>query len=317
MLPIPVFDFHAHLPYRGRELWGPWGERFADRFGREKLALWGTKNHAAQRDWWMRFRFPEPENPQPEPAEAARRFAAEVERYGLLGLVFVTGGGNQRLAEAIRPHPRLYGFAHHDPFLPDAPERLLRAVKEFGLVGYKVFAPALTRRLDDPVLDPLWATAEELGVPVLVHFGPLGGAMGVAAGPNINPLVLHDVAKGFPRLNFVVPHFGCGYVRELLHLMWAVDNVHVDTSGNNEWRRYQWPVPTLKDLFQVFLEAFGPDRILFGSDSSHFPRGWVVAYFDEQYRALLELGVDEAALRKIFAGNALRLLGRLDPGAGG
>ncbi len=316
MLPVPVFDFHAHLPYRGRELWGGWGRRFAERFGEATLRHWGEKNQRAQRVWWARYRFPEPDDPQPAPAEAARRFAEEVERHGLLGLVLVTGGGNERLAEVLRPHPRLYGFAHHDPFLPDAPERLRRAVEELGLVGYKVFAPAHPRRLDDPALDPLWATAEALGVPVLVHFGPLGGAMGVAAGPNIDPRVLHDVAKGFPRLRLVVPHFGCGYTRELMHLMWAADNVYVDTSGNNEWRRYQWPVPTLKDLFQAFLEVFGPGRIVFGSDSSHFPRGWVRAYFDEQFRALLELGVDEGGLRAIFAENALGLLPRVGPGLG-
>ncbi len=310
MLPIPVFDFHAHLPYRGRELWGGWGRRFAERFGEAKLALWNEKNHRAQRAWWARYRFPEPENPQPDPPEAARRYAEAVEREGLLGLVFVTGGGNARLAEAVRPYPRLHGFAHHDPFGEDAPERLETAVRELGLVGYKVFAPAHLRPLDDPALDPLWATAEALGVPVLVHFGPLGGGGGVAAGPNINPLVLHDVAKGFPRLKFVVPHFGCGYTRELMHLMWAADNVYVDTSGNNEWRRYQWPVPTVKELFRGFLEVFGPERIVFGSDSSHFPRGWVRAYFDEQFRALAELGVDEAGMRKIFAENALNLLGK-------
>ncbi len=307
-LPVPVFDLHAHLPYDGGELWGPWGRAYARRFGEDRLARLVQRNHALQRDWWRGFGFPEPEAPQPDPAEAARRFAAEAERYGLLGINFVTGGGNARLAAAIRAYPRLFGFAHHDPFDPEAPALLERAVHEEGLVGLKIFAPAHAIPLNDPRLDPLWATAERLGVPVLVHFGPLGGAGGVVAGPNISPLVLHDVAKGFPDLKFIVPHFGCGYTRELMHLMWAAENVFVDTSGNNEWRRYQWPVPTLKDLFRAFLEAFGPERILFGSDSSHFPRGWVKAYFDEQFRALWELGVSEAAMARIFAENALDLL---------
>jgi len=307
-LPIEVFDFHAHLPYRGSSLWGGWGKRFARRFGEAKLRLWAEKNAEAQKAWWRAYGFPFPERPQPPPEQCAAHYAREVETLGLLGMVFVTGGGNETLAGALAPHRKLFGFAHHDPFLPDAAQKLEEAVVQLGLVGYKVFAPALSGSIADPALDPVWETAERLGIPVLIHFGPLAGAMGVAAGENINPLVLHDVAKGFPRLKFIIPHFGCGYTRELLHLMWAADNVYVDTSGNNEWRRYQWPVPTIKDLFQAFYEVFGAERIVFGTDSSHLPRGWVRAYFQEQFRATNELGLAEDEMRAIFSGNALRLL---------
>lgn len=307
-LPVPVFDFHAHLPYAGEELWGRWGREFAQRYGEEKLRHWARKNQEAQRSWWRAWGFPFPEEPQPSPEEAARRYAQAAEREGLLGILFLTGGGNEALARALAPYPRLHGFAHHDPEDPEAPAELERAVRELGLRGYKVFAPAMTRPLDHPSLDPLWDACERLGIPVLIHFGPLGGGGGIAHAPNISPLALHGVAKGFPGVAFVVPHFGCGYVRELMHLMWAADNVHVDTSGNNEWRRYGWPEPSLKDLFRAFYEAFGPERILFGTDSSHFPRGWVRRYFEEQFRAAVEAGIPEEGLRRIFAGNALRLL---------
>lgn len=308
-LPIPVFDFHAHLPYSGEDLWGRWGQAFAERFGPQKLLRWSRQNLEAQRGWWRAWNFPEPEDPQPSPSEAARRYAQVVDQEGLLGILFLTGGGNETLAEAIRPYPRLYGFAHHDPQAPEAAGILERAVKDLGLKGYKIFAPALTLPLDHPSLDPLWETCERLSLVVLIHFGPLGGGGGLAAGDNISPLALHQVAKGFPGIRFVVPHFGCGYIRELMHLMWAADNVYVDTSGNNEWRRYQWPEPSLKDLFRAFYEVFGAERILFGTDSSHFPRGWVRRYFEEQFRAASEARIPEEGLRAIFAGNALRLLG--------
>ncbi len=29
----------------------------------------------------------------------------------------------------------------------------------------------------------------------------------------MNPLVIHDIAKGFPDISFIIPHFGCGYTR--------------------------------------------------------------------------------------------------------
>ena len=48
----------------------------------------------------------------------------------------------------------------------------------------------------------------ELDIPVLIHFGILGSGGGVAWHQNINPLKLHNVAKDFPEVTFVVPHFG-------------------------------------------------------------------------------------------------------------
>lgn len=308
-LPIPVFDFHAHLPYGGEDLWGDWGCRFAERFGSEKLQHWNQVNAEAQRAWWHAYQFPVPDSPQPTPEECALRYAASAEDLGLMGICFATGGGNDVLAAAIRPHARLRGFAHHSPFSPAGAAELRRAVRELGFIGYKIFAPSLLGALDDPQLDPVWQTCAELRIPVLIHFGPLGGAGGIVAGRNVSPLALHEVAKGFPEIRFVIPHFGTGYLRELLHLMWACDNVYVDTSGNNEWRRWMWPEPTLTELFHRFHVTVGADRIVFGTDSSHFPRGWARKYFEEQFRACVETGMSDSDLQKIFAGNALRLIG--------
>jgi hypothetical protein len=125
----------------------------------------------------------------------------------------------------------------------------------------------------------------------------------------MSPLVLQDVARGFPAVPFIVPHFGCGYPRELLHLMWVCGNVYVDTSGSNEWMRWMPYDLNLQSLFRRFLETAGPQRIIFGTDSSWFPRGFAHRYLDVQLQACAEIGVREQDLRLIFAGNAARLLG--------
>jgi hypothetical protein len=120
--------------------------------------------------------------------------------------------------------------------------------------------------------------------------------------------MLHPVAKAFPEVPFVVPHFGCGYPAELLQLAWACRNVHVDTSGNNEWVRWM-PYPlSVGDLFAKFLDTVGPERVLFGSDSSHFPRGLVRAYYDSQVDIVGRLGLSASERHLVFAGNAARLL---------
>jgi predicted TIM-barrel fold metal-dependent hydrolase len=87
-------------------------------------------------------------------------------------------------------------------------------------------------------------------------------------------------------------------------------NVYLDTSSSNHWTRYQPEAMDLADVFRRALNVVGPERLLFGSDSSWFPRGWVKGVFDDQVKALLEIGVDAAAARAIFGGNLRRLLGK-------
>ncbi len=304
---FPIIDFHCHFPIPDES---PSASKaaYVERHGERKLQILEQNWRWYQEQWWSAYSFPFPEDEAPSAEVQAQRWDDEVEEGQLEAVVFLTGGGNETLARAIDGHPRFLGFAHHDPFMPAAADELRRAVTVDGLRGYKVIAPALRGSIDDESLFPVWQAAEDLGIPVLVHFGVLDGGGGTAAHRNINPLTLHDVAKAFPDTPFIVPHFGCGYPGELLQLSWACRNVMVDTSGNNEWIRWM-PYPlTLADLFRKFLETIGPERILFGSDSAHFPRGLVRAYYDEQVRIVRQLGLSEAERHLLFAGNAARLL---------
>jgi len=116
------------------------------------------------------------------------------------------------------------------------------------------------------------------------------------------------VARRFPELPFVVPHFGVQHVQEVLFTAWGNENIYIDTSGSNQWVRWMPYRLTLEDLFRRCYETIGPERIIFGSDSSWFPRGYVTAYLDEQLRICREIGIPETDIQAIFAGNAARLL---------
>jgi predicted TIM-barrel fold metal-dependent hydrolase len=85
-------------------------------------------------------------------------------------------------------------------------------------------------------------------------------------------------------------------------------NIYLDTSSTNSWIKYFLPEITLKDVFRKALEIYGPNRLLFGSDSSFFPRGWNRAVFESQANVLRELGVQADAAQAIFGGNLRRLL---------
>ena len=118
-------------------------------------------------------------------------------------------------------------------------EELERAVKELGLKGYKMIGSSLSIPIEDTSMYPVWEMAEKLDVPVIIHFGVLGGGGGPPRNVhNMNPLSLWQVASDFPTLNFVIPHFGACYLRELLQLCWQCPNVSIDTSGSNQWTRW-------------------------------------------------------------------------------
>jgi predicted TIM-barrel fold metal-dependent hydrolase len=65
---------------------------------------------------------------------------------------------------------------------------------------------------------------------------------------------------------------------------------------------------TLQDLFRKFYETVGPDRLLFGTDSSWFPRTFTMSYLEEQNRILRFLRFPDTDIEKFLHGNAERLL---------
>ena len=64
---------------------------------------------------------------------------------------------------------------------------------------------------------------------------------------------------------------------------------------------------TLKEVYKKTLAVLGPDRILFGSDSTAFPKGWRQEVFEAQAAILQDLGVSKEDLENIFGGNAIRI----------
>jgi uncharacterized protein len=308
-----VIDAHVHFPGRiiddGTPLGSP-GAAPAREAQPGSAVAWEHPWLAEERHKWARaWNFPEAQRVSRD--EGVRLWSEEADRYPFLErIVFVTSGSNDFAAELVRSKPdRFVAYAHHDPLLPDAVPRLERAVRDLGLKGYKMLGPEIERRLDERSLFPLWETAQDLGIPLLVHFGIQGGAGGIANHVNINPLVIHDVAKAFPRLPIIIPHFGCGYVFETLNLCWACPNVCIDTSGSNQWMRWVPYELNLEILFRKYRETIGAGRILFGTDSSWFPRGFARAYLDEQVRAMVYVGYSESEVDDVLYGNAARLLG--------
>lgn len=307
---LRIIDVHTHFPIENSMAMPPSAPRhpllvaYANERGERMRAEWNTEPTES------------PAKTDAEVQAALERWLAETERYNLDKVVFVSGGGNDRLASLVAQHPdKFVGLAHHR-LEPGAGAELRRAVDELGLRGLKQLGPTTDYPFEAPELRDVWEFLAERRLPALIHFGFLGRGGGVVQHPRMSPLSLFEVARDFPEIPFIIPHFGAGYFRELLALCWSLPNIHIDTSGSNQWMRWM-PYPlTLEDLFRKALETVGPERILFGSDSSMFPRGFSERYLLDQLRACYTLNVHESDIALIFGGNAARLL-QLDESASG
>ena len=81
-------------------------------------------------------------------------------------------------------------------------------------------------------------------------------------------------------------------------------NVLLDTSSSNAWIKYVGM--TLAGVFRQALAVVGPERLLFGTDSSFFPRGWVTGVYEQQSSALDEIGASAERARQDLGENFAR-----------
>jgi predicted TIM-barrel fold metal-dependent hydrolase len=251
-------------------------------------------------------------------ADLAARWVAEMNRNGVSRAMLIASIPNDTFSvgEAVDIYPDRFSAVYMaNPTLPSPDIRFETASAEDHVNGVFLF-PAMHRySLHE---QKVWGLVQVLaGHPsalVYVHCGALSigfrKKLGLASHFDMrfsNPIDLHALASNFPRVNFVIPHFGAGYFREALMVADLCPNVYLDTSSSNGWMRYQTEELDLARVFRKALDVLGPKRLLFGSDSSWFPRGWVKRVFDDQVAALRQIGADEATARAILGGNLMRI----------
>jgi hypothetical protein len=223
---------------------------------------------------------------------------------------------HESVMAAVRKFPqRLYGYMMVNPKSPYAATQAGQALSS-GHMHALCFFPAMHcySIQDDRVAALLDIVAAKPPRVAFVHCGVLSVGVRKKLGlPSpfdmrfSNPIDLHAVALRYPQIRFIVPHFGAGYFREALMLCDLCPNVYLDTSSSNSWTRYEEAHLDLRTVFRRALDVAGPKRLLFGTDSSYFPRGWHAQIFEAQSKALYEIGVGEDIARLIFHDNLLQL----------
>lgn len=216
--------------------------------------------------------------------------------------------GNEHLARLVRGHEdRLIGFAVVDPRDPGAPAELRRAVETLGLRGCKM-VPTGWYPHDDAV-QPVFATARELGIPLLFHSGIfIDGRSGRYCRPSF-----FEALREHPGLKVALAHLGWPWSDEAI-AVGLIERIHGVPPEQCMFRfdiSFGPPPPYRLELLHKALEVLGPGLLQFGSDcflpcsGAHLAEriGWV--------RELLDaLDLPAAAREQVWSGTAAAWLGR-------
>jgi uncharacterized protein len=194
-----------------------------------------------------------------------------------------TGTGSRRAIRAAAvAADRLRAMAAVNPWLGSQAIADLREAVTLGAVGLKLH-PALQGFLAcGSVVHLLLQEVRGLRLPVYVHTG---------TPPYAQPLQVVELARQWPDITFVLGHAGSTDLkRDALVAADMAENLLVETS---------WTLPLrLKEL----VEAWGPDRVVFGSDAPESVLGIELA----NHRAAT---LPDDILSAVMGGNAQRILG--------
>lgn len=233
--------------------------------------------------------------------------------------------------QCARSGGRLLGLAALPVQDPDVAVAELERVLALGYRGVIIPSNAPKgRRYSDAEFDPLWARAQEAGIPVSVHVGCFSHVpkhVREAAGRDEivtyagTPSLIHEtlielmcrgVCRRFPELQFVVAEFNAGWIAHWLDRVdqgWQRE-YGKDPSGppyqpiHEIWQRQFFA--TIEDDQPALRtrDLIGEDRLMWGADYPHTDSTWPcsMAVLDEMFDAY-----PAAARQKITRDNVRRL----------
>ncbi len=195
--------------------------------------------------------------------------------------------------------PEVMGFAEADPKRTKNPKRdVERLASKLEMGGMKIHPPhqlfAANAYADGrlPALRTIYKTAEQIGMPVMVHTGT--SIFPGARSKYGDPMDLDDVAQDFPDLTILMAHGGRPlWCDTAFYLLRRHPNVHLDISSIPPRRLLEW-FPRLEEI---------RDKVVFGSD---WPAPGIPG-IREEIDALEALALSSETKERIFRTNAARI----------
>ncbi len=157
----------------------------------------------------------------------------------------------------------------------DAREQVAAWRSQPGMLGlrYTCLTDPMRQWVADGTLDWLWAAAEEAGVPIsMLATGSLA-AFGRIAERHPGLRVTIDHLGGRGGTTKLKDHEAMVHMPELLELA-KHPNIAVKATGAPGYSAEAYPFPIMQGYLKQIFDAFGPNRMFWGTDISKMPCSW-------------------------------------------
>jgi len=199
-------------------------------------------------------------------------------------------------------------FAHIDPRRPGAIEFVKKCVEEWGAKGLKLL-PIAGFNPEESETMKLIESIAGYGIPVLTH---TGHSTNPASSRYCDPIYLDKMLLKFPEVNVIAAHMSQGYRQQLCTFAWYRPNLYTEISLSQFISRKDG-YPAFARAIRDAVNAFGPERVLFGTD---FPFSEAILNGKDFVTAIKELATKapddakftESEIEKLLGLNAQKLL---------
>lgn len=199
---------------------------------------------------------------------------------------------NEYVADYCRDKPELLPFASLNPNVDyNIAKKLEKLVLVDGFKGLKIYPTYQHIYPNDRRLYPVYAAAQELKIPVMVHTGS-----SIFKGAKLkygDPIHLDDVAVDFPELNLLLVHGGRGFWYDKAYFLAKIhQNVYLEIAGLPPNNLLQY----FPDLGRI------AHKVIYGSDWPGVPD------LAQNLQSLKNLPLTQQQIDMILGRNALKLL---------
>ncbi len=284
----------------------------AERAEQDRLPIIDVHTHAYAKDERWTKKVPNPLTGQPMAAttEQAHMQAtlAQMKKYNIVKAVVSNDYQAVQRWRGAAPDRIIAAYGFDEPSSRDLDFlRREHAAGRLGAMGelglqYSGMTPG------DPRMEPYWALAEELDIPVGIHTGLSFPNTPYLCCPKFrtslgSPALLEDVLIRHPKLRVYLMHAGWPYLQETTAIMGVYPQVYADL-GVIDWLR---PREEFHEYLRALVRGGLGKRLLFGSDQMVWPEAIGMAIEGIESASFLT----EEQKRDIFYNNAVRFL-RLD-----
>ncbi len=178
--------------------------------------------------------------------------------------------------EAVRTYPGRFAIMGSLPLDKTQSQALIANWRDQpGMLGlrYTFLSDPARQWVEDGTLDWLWAAAEDAGVPIAALATDSLAAFG-------------RIAERHPGLRLTIDHLGgrggnttlkdaeaMTHMPDLLALA-KYPNVAVKATGAPGYSSEAYPFPAMHAYLRQIYDAFGPDRMFWGTDITKMPCSW-------------------------------------------